>query len=192
VLNLQDRHHPGGMRENNRAENSHLVIRRRERKQQKFKSQGSAQRFLSSHGPIYNAFNLQPHLIYQAGLRSLRGHAEAALAAATQAVWLGRRGGAFAGWAGLTCQHPKKRVDAIFGAGPATDAPANAVGSAMQRIQKLDADRKRERHMQQFKSKPWSQHFLTVHAAVYNPFNVQRHLASWATIKVLHNQAHQD
>ena len=46
------RHRPGGMRENDRSENSHLVIRRRERKQQTFKSQGSAQRFLSSHGPI--------------------------------------------------------------------------------------------------------------------------------------------
>lgn len=42
VLNLEDRHQPGGMRENNRAEKSHLVIRRRERKQQRFKSQGSA------------------------------------------------------------------------------------------------------------------------------------------------------
>ena len=86
VVNLQDRHRPGGMRENNRAENSHLVIRRRERKQQKFKSQGSAQRFLSSHGPIYNTFNLQPHLISRAGLRTLRGHAEDAWAAATQAA----------------------------------------------------------------------------------------------------------
>jgi len=85
VLNLQSRHQPGGMRENNRAENSHLVIRRRERKQQRFKSQGSAQRFLSSHGPIYNAFNLQPHLISRPGLRVLRGHAEAAWAA-TQAA----------------------------------------------------------------------------------------------------------
>jgi transposase-like protein len=72
VLHLQDRHHPGGMRENNRAENSHLVIRRRERKQQRFKSQGSAQRFLSSHGPIYNTFNLQTHLISRPGLRNLR------------------------------------------------------------------------------------------------------------------------
>ena len=50
-LGLTDRHRPGGMRQNNRAENSHLVIRRRERKQQKFKSQGSAQRFLSAHPP---------------------------------------------------------------------------------------------------------------------------------------------
>ncbi len=86
VLNLQDRHRPGGMRENNRAENSHLVIRRRERKQQRFKSQGSAQRFLSSHGPIYNAFNLQPHLISRPGLRILRGLADDAWTAATQAA----------------------------------------------------------------------------------------------------------
>ena len=86
VLNLLGRHRPGGMRENNRAENSHLVIRRRERKQQKFKSQGPAQRFFSSHGPIYNAFNLQPHLISRAGLRSLRRQANDAWAAATRAA----------------------------------------------------------------------------------------------------------
>lgn len=86
VLNLQGRHRPGGMRENNRAENSHLVIRRRERKQQKFKSQGSAQRFHSSHGPIYNAFNLQPHLISRAGLRTLRGLADDAWTAASRAA----------------------------------------------------------------------------------------------------------
>jgi transposase-like protein len=59
-------HRSGGMRENNRAGNSHLIIRRRERKQQKFKSQGSAQRFLSAHAPIYNTFNLQPRLIRRA------------------------------------------------------------------------------------------------------------------------------
>ena len=51
-LNLQKRHRPGRLRDNNRAENSHLVIRRRERKQQKFKSQGSAQRFLSTHAAV--------------------------------------------------------------------------------------------------------------------------------------------
>lgn len=86
VLGLRQRHRPGGMRENNRAENSHLPIRRRERKQQRFKSQGSAQRFLSSHGPIYNAFNLQPHLISRSGLRSLRAKAELAWAEATGAA----------------------------------------------------------------------------------------------------------
>ena len=47
-LGCDDRHRPGRLRENNRAENSHLPIRRRERKQQQFKPQGSAQRFLST------------------------------------------------------------------------------------------------------------------------------------------------
>ena len=39
-------HHEQGLRQNNRAENSHQVVRRRERKVQRFKSPGSAQRFL--------------------------------------------------------------------------------------------------------------------------------------------------
>ena len=41
--------HIDNKRSNNRAENSHLTIRRRERKMQKFKSRGSAQRFLNIH-----------------------------------------------------------------------------------------------------------------------------------------------
>ena len=86
VLGLADRHRPGGMRENNRAENSRLDIRRRERKQQKFKSQGSAQRFLSIHAAIYNTFNLQPHLIRRSTLRQFRADAHQAWAAATVAA----------------------------------------------------------------------------------------------------------
>lgn len=86
ILGLADRHWPGGMRENNRAENSHLVIRRRERKQQKFKSQSSAQRFLSTHAAVYNCFNLQPHLISRPGMRTLRARAHEAWAAATVAA----------------------------------------------------------------------------------------------------------
>ena len=74
------------MRENNRAENSHLAIRRRERKQQKFKSQGSAQRFLSSHAAVYNTFNTQPHLIRRPTLRLFRALADEAWAAATVAA----------------------------------------------------------------------------------------------------------
>jgi transposase-like protein len=86
VLGLTGRHRPGGMRDNNRAENSHLVIRRRERKQQKFKSQGSAQRFLSAHGPIYNTFNLQPHLISRSTLRQFQTAAHDAWVVATVAA----------------------------------------------------------------------------------------------------------
>jgi putative transposase len=90
VFGLTNRHGPGSMRENNRAENSHLVIRRRERKQQKFKAQGSAHRFLSAHSPIYNAFNFQPHLIRRDTLRRFRTaahHAWAMASAACESAW---------------------------------------------------------------------------------------------------------
>lgn len=85
-LGLTDRHRPGGMRENNRAENSHLPIRRRERKQQKFKSRASAQRFLATHAAVYNVFNLQPHLIRRPTLRQFRAEADRTWAAATAAA----------------------------------------------------------------------------------------------------------
>jgi hypothetical protein len=38
------------------------VVRRRERKMQRFKSAASAQRFLSVHAAVHNTFNLQRHL----------------------------------------------------------------------------------------------------------------------------------
>src|ERR1700761_7433627 len=43
-LGIEDRHERGRWR-NNRAENSHQPTRRRERKMQRFKSSGSAQKF---------------------------------------------------------------------------------------------------------------------------------------------------
>src|SRR4051794_38441945 len=45
-LGLRARHEQG-LRKNNRAENSHQVVRRREQRMLGFKSPGSAQRFLS-------------------------------------------------------------------------------------------------------------------------------------------------
>ncbi len=67
--------HDSGHRLNNRAESSHVPIRRRERKMQRFKSQGSAQRFLSTYGPIYNLFNVQRHLISRSTFRTFRNQA---------------------------------------------------------------------------------------------------------------------
>ena len=59
-------------RANNRAENSHQSVRRRERKQQRFKSPGSAQRFLNIHSAVYNTFNVQRHLLRRSNYKLLR------------------------------------------------------------------------------------------------------------------------
>ena len=85
-LGLSSRHRPGGIRENNRAENSHLAIRRRERKRQKFKSQSSAQRVLASHAAVYNTFNIQPQLVSRPGLPTLRARAHEGWTVATAAA----------------------------------------------------------------------------------------------------------
>jgi len=55
--------HIDDKRANNRAENSHQPVRRRERKMQRFKSPGSAQRFLSIQSATYNTFYIQRHLL---------------------------------------------------------------------------------------------------------------------------------
>jgi len=65
---------------------AHLPVRRWECKQQRFKSQGLAQRFLSSHGAIYNILYLQSHLISRPGLRILRAEARQIWANATAAA----------------------------------------------------------------------------------------------------------
>jgi putative transposase len=55
---VEHRQHKGF---NNRAEVSHQPTRQRERQMRRFKSPGHAQRFLSAHGPINNAFRCQHH-----------------------------------------------------------------------------------------------------------------------------------
>jgi putative transposase len=71
VLGIEHRHERGRWK-NNRAENSHQPTRRRERKLQRFKSAGSAQRFLSTHAAVYNIFNVQCHLTSAQTHRALR------------------------------------------------------------------------------------------------------------------------
>ena len=72
-----------GLRKNNRAENSHQPVRRRERKMQRFKSAASAQRFLSAHAAVHNHFNTQRHLISRRTLRIYRAPAMASWQMAT-------------------------------------------------------------------------------------------------------------
>ena len=81
-LGLSERHRPGRLRENNRAENSHLSIRRRERKMQGFKSRKSAQHFLETYASVYNSFNVRRHLLSRDALRAFRARSESAWAAA--------------------------------------------------------------------------------------------------------------
>ncbi len=55
--------HTDDKRAINRADNSHQPVRRRERKQQRFQSAGSAQCFLNIYSSVYNTFTLQRHLL---------------------------------------------------------------------------------------------------------------------------------
>ena len=57
---------------NNRAENSHQPIRRRERIMKRFKSARQLQRFVSIHDPIANLFHIPSHDIPSSHHRELR------------------------------------------------------------------------------------------------------------------------
>jgi putative transposase len=79
--------HDRGRWENNRAESSHQPTRRRERKMQRFKSAGSAQKFLSTHTAAYNTFNVQRHLTSAQSHRVLRAAAMSTWREVVAAAW---------------------------------------------------------------------------------------------------------
>ena len=86
ALRCADRHKPGRLRENNRVENSHLPVRRRERKMQKCKSQGCDQRVVSIPSAVCNTFAVQPHLVSRPSHRVFRREAFDVWSAATAAA----------------------------------------------------------------------------------------------------------
>ncbi len=59
---------------NNRAENLHLALRRRERRMMRFKSARQCQRFVSTHGQIANLFLPHRKYLTAADHRQLRAH----------------------------------------------------------------------------------------------------------------------
>lgn len=69
---LPSKCHLVGKRLNNRAENSHQPTRRRDCKQQHFKTSRSAQQFLSTFTAFYNHFNNQRHLLSRATMKQFR------------------------------------------------------------------------------------------------------------------------
>ena len=64
--------HDRGLRANNRAENSHQPVRRRERKMQRFKSPAATQRFITVHAATYNTFCHQRHLLNRPTFKQAR------------------------------------------------------------------------------------------------------------------------
>src|SRR5215208_7877149 len=62
-LKLTRAPHTRRKRANNRAESSHVPVRRRERKLQGFQSPRSAQRFLATHAASYSLFTVPRHLV---------------------------------------------------------------------------------------------------------------------------------
>ena len=71
---------------------------------------------------------------------------------------------------------------------PATDALNKAANLTSPR-KNNPVRRRRERKVQRFQSPGSAQRFLSVPTAVYNTFNVQRHLISRRTLHVLRAEA---
>ena len=65
----------GGRHANNRAENSHLPFRRRERAIQRFRRMKTLQKFVSVHASVSNHFNQERHLVSRETYRERRSAA---------------------------------------------------------------------------------------------------------------------
>ena len=64
-----------GRHSNNRAENSHLPFRRRERTMLRFRRMKTLQKFASVHANVHNHFNTERHLVDRPTYKALRSAA---------------------------------------------------------------------------------------------------------------------
>ncbi|MEL7042538.1 MAG: IS6 family transposase [Pseudomonadota bacterium] len=60
---------------NNRAENSHLPFRRKERAMSRFRRMSNLQKFASTHASFHNHFNLDRHINHRQTFKSMRNAA---------------------------------------------------------------------------------------------------------------------
>ena len=60
---------------NNRAENSHLPLRGRERAMSRFRRMSNLQKFASTHASFYNLFNVDRHINHRSTFKSMRNDA---------------------------------------------------------------------------------------------------------------------
>ena len=60
---------------NNRAENSHLPFRRRERAMSRFRRMSNLQKFASTHASFHNHFNHDRHINHRSTFKSMRNAA---------------------------------------------------------------------------------------------------------------------
>ena len=64
-----------GRQLNNRAENSHLPLRRRERAMSRIRRMSNLQKFASTHASFHNHFNLDRHINHRSTYKSMRNAA---------------------------------------------------------------------------------------------------------------------
>ena len=64
-----------GRHHNNRAENSQLPFRRRERAMSRFRRMSNLQKFVSTHASFHNHFNLDRHINHRSTFKSMRNAA---------------------------------------------------------------------------------------------------------------------
>ena len=79
---------------------------------------------------------------------------------------------------------PSEELAAVVGSGP---LPRGQVVSKIESSHQ--AVRRRERKMQRFKSARSAQRFLSMHAALHNTFDLQRHLVSRSTLRIFRAEA---
>lgn len=75
-LDLETLHRPGGLRENNRAENSHPAGPKAGAEDAALQQPGISPAFLTIHATIYNTFYIQRNLISRPTLRRFRAEAD--------------------------------------------------------------------------------------------------------------------